>query len=142
MAISIEIEEMPDEATQKLIDQGLDEYNFGKAGPDNSQDLWVIARSPSGVAQGGIKAKTFYSWMFVDWLWVSSSIRGTRTGSILMDKAEAAARERGCIGAYVDTFTFQAPGFYQSRGYEEFGRIDGLPPGHACIWLRKVFTDA
>jgi hypothetical protein len=41
------------------------------------------------------------------------------------------------VGAYLYTFSFQAPHFYRRRGYEEFGRIDGLPPGHTCIWLKK-----
>jgi len=141
LLIVVEVEDAPDAATQQVIDEGLDEYNFGKAGPDNAEDLWVIARDDEGVVKGGVKARTFYAWMFTDWLWVSNSVRGTGVGSLLMDKAEAAARGRGCIGAYVDTFSFQAPDFYRSRGYEEFGRIEGLPAGHACIWLRKRFVD-
>jgi GNAT superfamily N-acetyltransferase len=140
LSIEVEVEGIPDATTRQIIDQGLDEYNFSKAGPDNAEDLWVIARDGEGLVKGGVKARTFYAWMFIDWLWVSNSVRGAGVGSLLMDKAEAVARERGCIGAYVDTFSFQAPGFYRSRGYEEFGRIDGLPAGHACIWLRKTFV--
>jgi len=141
LSIAVEVEGAPDATTRQLIDQGLDEYNSSKAGPDNAEDLWVIARDGEGVVKGGVKARTFYRWMFVDWLWVSNSVRGAGVGSLLMDKAEAVARERGCVGAYVDTFSFQAPDFYRSRGYEEFGRIEGLPAGHACIWLRKTFVD-
>jgi len=141
LSIVVEVEGVPDAATQQVIDQGLDEYNFGKAGPDNAEDLWVIARDDQGVVKGGVKARTFYAWMFIDWLWVANSVRGAGVGSMLMDKAEAVARERGCIGAYVDTFSFQAPDFYQSRGYEEFGRIEGMPAGHTCIWLRMSFVD-
>lgn len=139
MSIVIKVEEIPDAATRQLIDHGLDEYNVARAGPDNAEDLWVIARDDEGVVTGGVKARTFYAWMFVDWLWVSKAVRGAGVGMKLMDKAEAVARQRGCVGAYVDTFSFQAPGFYQTRGYEEFGRIDGFPVGHACIWLRKSF---
>lgn len=138
--IIVDVEDMPDAATRQLIDEGLDEYNSRSAGPDQGRDLWVIARDGSGAVQGGVKARVFYSWLFIDWLWVSGSCRGAGIGRSLMDKAEAAARERGCVGAYVDTFSFQAPGFYRSRGYEEFGRIEGFPPGHACIWLRKDFS--
>lgn len=138
MSIAIKVEGSPDAATRQLIDHGLDEYNAARAGPDNAEDLWVIARDGE-VVMGGVKARTLYAWMFVDWLWVSKVVRGAGVGSLLMDKAEAVARQRGCVGAYVDTFSFQAPGFYQARGYEEFGRIDGFPVGHACIWLRKSF---
>ena len=139
MPFKIEIEDEPDAATCRLIDEGLDRYNAAKAGPDNAQDLWIIARDEQGAPQGGLKGRTFYRWLFIDWLWVSPDTRSGGVGDQLMDKAETAARERGCLGAYVDTFSFQAPAFYERRGYEEFGRIDDLPPGHACIWLKKTF---
>jgi GNAT superfamily N-acetyltransferase len=134
----VKIEDTADEATRRILDDGLDTYNTGKTGgPSNAEDLWVIARDTNGATLGALKAKTFYSWIFIDLLWVSPSARGGGVGSLLMDQAEATARERGCIGAYVDTFSFQAPDFYRRRGYEEFGRLEQLPPGHACIWLRK-----
>ncbi|WP_244642498.1 N-acetyltransferase [Phyllobacterium sp. 628] len=77
--------------------------------------------------------------MFVDWLWVRPSSRKTGLGTRLLEKAEAVARERGCLGAHLETFTFQAPDFYRRFGYEEFGRIDNYPPGHATIWMKKTF---
>jgi len=39
LPIRIEIESQPDEQDQRLIDEGLDIFNFAKAGPDNPQDL-------------------------------------------------------------------------------------------------------
>lgn len=139
LTIQIEIETAPDKDVQRLIDEGLDIFNAERAGPDNAEDLWVIARGSDGKVCGGLKGRTFYGWLFIDWLWVSSSARGHGIGRHLMTKAEDAARQRGCLGAYVDTFSFQAPDFYRQNGYEEFGRIEGLPPGHACIWLKKTF---
>jgi len=139
LTIKIEIENSPNKEVQQLIDEGLDIFNTERAGPDNSEDLWVIARANDGNASGGLKGRTFYSWLFIDWLWVSSLARGQGIGSHLLTKAEGAARERGCLGAYVDTFSFQAPEFYRHNGYDEFGRLEGLPPGHACIWLKKTF---
>lgn len=141
MPVVVNVEISPDEATQRLIDEGLDDYIFERVGyPDNGNDLWVIARDTGGTVQGGLKARTWYSWMFIDWLWVSLKSRGSGIGSTLLDRAEVSARERGCIGAYVDTFSFQAPDFYAKKGYLEFGRIENLPPGHACIWLKKEFV--
>jgi hypothetical protein len=54
-----------------------------------------------------------------------------------MASAKAAARELHWKAAYLDTFTFQAPKFYQRLGYREFGRLDDFPPGHARIWFWK-----
>nr|WP_249163219.1 hypothetical protein [Bradyrhizobium diazoefficiens] len=42
---------------------------------------------------------------------------------------EDEARRHGAIQAYVDTMSFQAPGFYRSCGYEEFGTLKGYPGG-------------
>ncbi|MCL6707962.1 GNAT family N-acetyltransferase [Pseudomonas sp. R2.Fl] len=141
LGIRIEIEAEPDEQDRRLIDEGLDIFNASKAGPDNGQDLWVIARDSDDSLMGGLKGRTFYQWLFIDWLWVSPAARSHGVGLQLLMKAETAARERQCVGAYVDTFSFQAPDFYRRNGYEEFGRIDGLPPGHACIWLKKTFQE-
>ena len=53
-----------------------------------------------------------------------------------MGDAEARALERGCHSAWVDTFSFQAPGFYPKLGYTVFGELD-YPPGHKRIFLQK-----
>src|SRR3981189_1967853 len=100
------MEKAPDEETRHLIEEGLDAYNAGKVGPDGSEDLWVIA-----------------------WLWVAPPRRGEGLGARLLQQAEDAARDRGCVGAYLYTFSFQAPHFYQRRGCEEVVRIDPPPPG-------------
>jgi GNAT superfamily N-acetyltransferase len=136
-ALTVEIN--PDDETQRLIDQGIDSHNAERAGPPNAEDLWVIARDDGGCVRGGLKGRTSYSWLFIDSLWVSQSDRGQGLGSVLLEKAEAVARERGCAGAYLYTFSFQAPDFYARHGYDELGRIEGRPPGHASIWLSKRF---
>ncbi len=128
-----------DEDIADMIGEGLDEYNVAKGGPYNHQELWILARDDDGSVLGGLKGNTGYSWMFVDWLWVSPENRKGGLGSQLLAKAEAIARERGCLGAYLETFSFQAPEFYKRHGFQEFGRIDDYPPGHATIWLKKQF---
>ena len=58
-----------------------------------------------------------------------------------MGDAEMRALERGCHSAWVDTFSFQAPGFYPRLGYEVFGELD-YPPGHKRIFLQKRLAAA
>ena len=57
---------------------------------------------------------------------------------LVRQRAEGIARARGCTNAYTDTFSFQAPGFWTRCGYKEFGRLEGMPAGHARIWFRKA----
>ncbi|MQT15188.1 GNAT family N-acetyltransferase [Segnochrobactrum spirostomi] len=137
--MKVDVESQPDERDIRLIDEGLDTFNASKAGPDNAQDLWIMARQGDGSLLGGLKGRTFYGWLFIDWLWVSPAARGHGIGARLLARAEHEAKQRQCIGAYVDTFSFQAPEFYRRNGYVEFGRIAELPPGHFCIWLKKTF---
>jgi GNAT superfamily N-acetyltransferase len=79
--------------------------------------------------------------LFIRYLWVSDSLRGRGIGRELMAGAEAHALERGCHSAWLDTFSFQAPGFYPRLGYTVFGELD-YPPGHKRIFLQKRLAGA
>ena len=84
----------------------------------------------------GLGGETYSGWLFIRYLWVSDALRGKGIGRELMGSAEARALERGCHSAWVDTFSFQAPGFYPKLGYQVFGELD-YPPGHKRIFLQK-----
>ena len=137
MQISVEAD--PSAEVRERIDRGLDIFNETKAGPLQASELWVIARDDDGVATAGLKARSYFGWMHIDWLWVSPEARGSGVGSALLGAAETEARERGCTGAHLETYSFQAPAFYEKHGYTRFGQVEDYPPGHACIWLKKRF---
>jgi hypothetical protein len=54
--------------------------------------------------------------------------------------AEDEARALGCVGVWLDTFSFQARGFYERHGYEVFGTLDEFPAPHQRFFLRKRFA--
>ena len=62
-------------------------------------------------------------------------LRRQGLGAELLRRAEDEARARGCVGAHLDTFSFQARGFYEKQGYALFGTIPDCPPGHARFFL-------
>jgi N-acetylglutamate synthase-like GNAT family acetyltransferase len=47
------------------------------------------------------------------------------------------ARSQGVKQVYVNTFSFQAPDFYQTYGYRVFGELPNFPPHHKCYYLTK-----
>lgn len=136
-AIGLTVSTEVDPDVAERIGEGLDQYNISQAGPVDREAIWVVGRETDGSVQAGLKGGIAYSWLYVDWLWVSAGRRGQGIGSRLMEAAEGLARSRGCTGVYLQTATFQAPEFYRRREYVEFGRIDDFPPGHALLWLRK-----
>jgi GNAT superfamily N-acetyltransferase len=80
-----------------------------------------------------------WTWLFIDHLWLPQSLRGQGLGSELLAKAEAFAREQGCIGVYLDTLEFQALSFYEHRGYEIYGVLKDFPPASQRFYLHKRF---
>jgi 8-oxo-dGTP pyrophosphatase MutT (NUDIX family) len=75
-------------------------------------------------------------WLFVDHLWVHGDLRKRGIGRELLRQAEQHAILSGCHSAWLDTFSFQAPQFYQRLGYEVFGALD-YPPDHRRLFLKK-----
>jgi GNAT superfamily N-acetyltransferase len=78
-----------------------------------------------------------YDWLFIELLAVPEQWRGHDYGTALMGEAERIARSRGCVGVWLDTFDFQARGFYEKLGFTLFGTLDDHPVGHRRFFLRK-----
>lgn len=92
--------------------------------------LHVWLTDDLGGLAGGLVGHTWAGWLHVTYLWVDDRLRGAGLGSRLLAEAERVARgERGCGAVRLETWDFQAPGFYRRRGYEVVGVIPGYPPG-------------
>ena len=117
----------------------LDAFNDERTGfPDPVSPLAILLKEPEREAIiGGLWGVSYWRWLFVDLLFVPAAHRGQGLGTTLLNEAEAKARERGCIGVWLLSFSFQAPQFYQRLGYRPFGTIEDYPPGHNCTYLFK-----
>lgn len=103
------------------------------------ETLSVTARI-NGVIVGGLTGATNWDWLYVRLLAVDPLQRGKGLGRQLLQRAEVRARERGCIGVHLDTFSFQALSFYQRCGYEVFGTLPAYPGEHSRYFLYKHLT--
>ncbi len=72
-----------------------------------------------GKKLAGLVGEIFGNWLCIEYLFVCEELRGQGIGRRLMATAEEQARENGCQYAFVDTFNFQAPLFYEKLGYKE-----------------------
>ncbi|MGD9657568.1 MAG: GNAT family N-acetyltransferase [Methylocystis sp.] len=105
--------------------------------PREERPICVVAHDPMGTLVAGLNGVSHWRWLYVRHLWVEQSQRGGGWGRRLMAEAERIARERGCVGVYVDTFDPHAAAFYQALEFERAGEIADFPPGHARLFLRK-----
>lgn len=74
---------------------------------------------------------------YIDSLWVDDSLRNQGYGTKLLNAAENEARKLGCRYSTVDTYSFQAEGFYLKNGYEHLGEIKNYYLHYSKIFLRK-----
>jgi GNAT superfamily N-acetyltransferase len=137
--VEVQVEELT-QADLDTVVQGLSSTNARRADlrPEWAwRELAVLARR-RGQVVGGAVGRTGWAWLYVGRLWVADELRGAGLGTRLMTVIESAARERGCIGAWLDTFSFQARPFYESIGYRQFGELGDFPPGHARHFMSKA----
>jgi GNAT superfamily N-acetyltransferase len=141
MTPNITLTDKPDAATAKALSLLLLQFN-------NEQSGWALDYRPLAIlisdpetneVLGGLWGGTSYGFLHIDLLFVPESMRGKKTGRSLMSQAEEEARRRDCRGVWLDTFSFQARGFYEKLGYSVFGSIDDHPPGHSRFFMKKTF---
>jgi GNAT superfamily N-acetyltransferase len=135
--LEVVFDPLPGEALTRLISDNVISANIARTGFADWHPLGFFLKSPRGEWLGGLTGYIWGGWLHVNFLWVSEALRAQGHGTRLMDAAEEMARERGAVGATLETFTSQAPEFYRKRGYSVFGRIDDYPPGHAKLYLSK-----
>jgi GNAT superfamily N-acetyltransferase len=138
MTIAIECADPPSDADRDAIFKSLVAYNEARV-PSNYAPFAIRLRNTAtGEVVGGLWAQIYYDWLFVELLFVPEEERGKGVGSKLICEVEARAGEKGCVGVWLDTFTFQAPDFYLKLGYEIFGVLDDYPKGAKRFFLRKL----
>lgn len=130
----------PTDAVREAIAFSLGHFNAENGFPPDRQTVAITLADDDGQIVGGLWGKTVYDWLFVEFLIVPESLRGRDLGSRLMTTAEQIAIERGCVGAWLTTFSFQAQGFYEKLGYEMFGALEGSPGENVRLFLRKQLS--
>src|SRR5215470_18467327 len=139
MVPKITLTDAPTPEMWKAIVEPLVEFNNSRLGkPEAFVPLVILLSDPeTDEIVGGLYGSTLFSYLRVDLLFVPESVRGNGIGRKLMTEAETEAIRRGCHAAVLDTFSFQARGFYERLGYSVFGTLDDCPPGHSRFYLTK-----
>ena len=102
-------------------------YNRSKWEKAESEPLNLYVEDEHGEIMAGLVAETFGNWLEIEYLFVKEDLRGQGIGSQLLQQAESEAKKRNCRFAFVNTYQFQAPAFYQKHGYQEVFILKDYP---------------
>ena len=122
------------------IRAGLVEYNAAHVPDISVHPVAIALKDEAGAIAGGLWAVAVFDWMHVELLYLPEALRGQDLGTRLLAQAEQIARERGLIGMWLDTFSFQARGFYEKQGFTCAGEIEDHPRGGARYFMKKTFA--
>jgi GNAT superfamily N-acetyltransferase len=136
MEIPYEMSKLDSPAWEE-IGGALTAYNAQQAGDDGAKTLCYVMKDSEGAILGGAIGAVYWDWLSLDLMWVREDLRGQAIGSRLIEKIEAAARQQGAKHAHLDTFSFQAPGFYDKHGYAVFGELADFPAGFQRFYMTK-----
>jgi GNAT superfamily N-acetyltransferase len=136
----IVIDKNPKECDKKIIIDGLIENSKNILGTDDFKEqlFSLFLKDESNNIQGGIFARYDLESIYIDLLWVADNSRHLGYGSQLLNAAEVEAQKFGCRYSTLDTYSFEAEGFYLKNGYERFGEIKNYWLHHSRIFLRKI----
>ena len=133
----IEVEPAPGDI--RFLEDRLYDYNVEQTGLDDGKWLSIFVRDEKGEIVAGLHGWTWCGACRVQTLWVHKDLRHQGFGRRLLAAAEQEARARGCEQILLDTFSFQAPLFYQQMGYEVISVVEGFPRRpHSEYHLRKT----
>ncbi|WP_320129820.1 GNAT family N-acetyltransferase [uncultured Sphaerochaeta sp.] len=120
------------------IYENLKKFNLAHLENQIVRELAVFAHEDGERLAGGLSADTHGNWLEILYLWVDEKYRGQGLGTNLLAKAEAEALQRGCSYAFLNTFGFQAKGFYEKQGYTEVFVLEAYPETGTRHYMKKT----
>jgi GNAT superfamily N-acetyltransferase len=136
-SLSVEVSQEIHSESRDVIAHGLRKFNGRYLGDYEWTGLDVYVRDVDGQVVGGLIGDVALGWFSIHALWVTENLRGSGLGTDILKAAENASIRAGCRAAILDTFSFQAPAFYEKRGYVRIGVVDDYRGGVQRIFMQK-----
>jgi GNAT superfamily N-acetyltransferase len=135
-----DVERSLDPEIGQVLKEHINGFNKVTTRISDWHPIAYIVNDEQGNLAGGVDGWEWGGTCYVDALWVRDDRRNLGIGSALMAAVEREARRLGCHQIALETHTFQAPSFYERRGFRRVGEIAGYPRGHSLISLAKPLT--
>lgn len=105
----------------------LKAYNLSNREKSDNVPLGIFLEDENKKKIAGLIGETFGNWLCIHYFFVAECLRGQGIGREIIEAAECEVKKRGCKYVFVDTFSFQAPGFYTKMGYKEVFTLEDYP---------------
>ena len=127
-----------EEVRAGTLGRSLREFNYGRVGKyPEGQGVCLNAKDEGGSLLGGFRGEINFHWLFVNVLFVEERERQKGLGTRLLLEGEARAKEKGALRSRLDTFEWQAPGFYLKHGYKELLKIPNYYRHYSLTLMAK-----
>jgi ribosomal protein S18 acetylase RimI-like enzyme len=137
-----EFECNPSEESIGEVYKGLSAFNRNYFPEPGEIEFACFLKDASGNIQGGVVGKIVISTARIKYLWVSEHLRNRGYGKELMATIEREAKSRQLISITLETYSFQAPLFYERLGFKKVGEFLNSPVmGINEIFYQKMLND-
>lgn len=124
-------------AALQVVDEGIGAFNEQEPALADVHPLAVFVHDEAGTTIGGAVGRRWGRAAELQQLWVADAQRRHGLGRELLARFEAQAAAHGVQLVYLETFSFQAPRFYEKQGYHTVLLIDELTRGISKHTMHK-----
>lgn len=138
--MNVKITDKIDQKSYDRIVELLIEYNLSKTQEfrnEINKPIEIIARNEQDEIIGGLYGRSIWGTLEIKTFVVKPEYRNEGIGRKLIIEAEREAKNRNCRFISLDTFSFQAPEFYEKLGFEKIGTETDFPKGFEKYYYRK-----
>lgn len=139
--LTIKLDTSPSGKKIATIYNGLKHYNLAELGNLTEQDIACFAVNDQGEISGGVTAQYRHQTLQINYFWIHLSLRNSGLGTQLFNALENDTINKNLHAICLDTYSFQAPGFYLNLGFSEVGRYrDYIKPGVDKVFMQKILA--
>lgn|SRR5690606_1526119 len=138
--MNVKVTDKIDQESYDRVVELLVEYNLSKTQQfknEINKPIEIIVRNNNGEIIGGLYGRSIWGTLEIKTFVVKTENRNEGIGRKLIIEAEKEAKNRNCRFISLDTFSFQAPEFYEKLGFKKIGTETDFPKGFEKYYYRK-----
>lgn len=138
--MNIKVADTIEQKSYDKISELLFEFNLSKTKDiqnEINKPIEIIIRDDQNEIIGGLYGRSIWGTLEINKCVVIPQNRNEGIGRKLIIEAENEAKNRNCRFVSLNTFSFQAPEFYEKLGFEKIGTETDFPKGFEKYYYRK-----